>query len=180
MSMERSAGDPAGRAPPWTGGCRCGAVRLEATAAPVMAVACHCKGCRRMTGGAYSLSLMLPEAGFRLTAGETVRAGLGAALEDGRALGSGENPDLAAALDHRACPVCKSWMFTRIAMLRDMVNLRAAMLDRDAWVTPFVETCRAEAQPGVVTGARHAFDGFPDAAAWPGLMAAYAREGARP
>ena len=104
----------------------------------------------------------------------------GAALEDGRALGSGENPDLAAALDHRACPVCKSWMFTRIAMLPDMVNLRAAMLDRDEWVTPFVETCRAEAQPGVVTGARHAFDGFPDAAAWPGLMAAYAREGARP
>ncbi|MGI2032899.1 GFA family protein [Rhizobium panacihumi] len=32
------------------GGCRCGAIRFEATAAPIYASYCHCGDCRRASG----------------------------------------------------------------------------------------------------------------------------------
>lgn len=36
------------------GGCNCGAVRFETRGAPKFIVRCHCEGCRRATGGAFS------------------------------------------------------------------------------------------------------------------------------
>jgi len=61
---------------PWDGGCRCGEVRLRVTAPPLLAMACHCTGCQRMSSSAYSLSLAIPTAGFEVVAGEPVRGGL--------------------------------------------------------------------------------------------------------
>ena len=42
------------------GQCRCGATRIEASGPPLITMACHCTGCQRMTGGAYSLSSFYP------------------------------------------------------------------------------------------------------------------------
>ena len=55
-----------GWALPWEGGCRCGAVRLRVTAAPLISAVCHCRGCQRMTGSALSLTLMLPQGGLEI------------------------------------------------------------------------------------------------------------------
>ena len=48
---------------PWHGACRCGAVTLRIGAPPILTMACHCRGCQKMTGGAFSLSVAIPEAG---------------------------------------------------------------------------------------------------------------------
>ena len=56
---------------PWNGACLCGQVKVRVTEAPVVAAACHCRACQKLTGGAYSLSLMLPASGLSVE-GETV------------------------------------------------------------------------------------------------------------
>ena len=80
---------------PWTGGCRCGEVRIKVTAPPLLTMACHCTGCQTMSASAFSLSVSLPSDGFEVIAGEPVLGGL-----------RGEHR-------HYFCPACKSWMFTR-------------------------------------------------------------------
>lgn len=42
-----------------TGGCNCGSVRYKLTAEPFMTVACHCENCRRQSGTAFSVNLVL-------------------------------------------------------------------------------------------------------------------------
>lgn len=54
---------------PFTGGCVCGAVRYEVTAAPLMMFKCHCRDCQHVTGGAFLPGLLVPAAAFRLTKG---------------------------------------------------------------------------------------------------------------
>ncbi len=54
---------------PFTGGCVCGAVRYEVTAAPLLMFKCHCRDCQHVTGGAFLPGLLVPVAAFRLTKG---------------------------------------------------------------------------------------------------------------
>lgn len=128
---------------PAAGGCRCGRVRFEITAAPLLTMACHCKGCQRMTGSAYSLSAAIPIDGFRVTAGEPVIGGLHGATR------------------HFFCPHCMSWLFTRPEGMDWFVNLRPTMLDDSSWFEPFVETCTAEGLAWATTPAVYSFDGMP-------------------
>ena len=58
------------------GGCRCGQVRIKMTAPPFLTMACHCTGCQRMTGSAFSLSAAYPSNAFSVTQGEPVIGGL--------------------------------------------------------------------------------------------------------
>lgn len=128
---------------PATGGCRCGAVRFEITAAPLLTMACHCNGCQRMTGSAFSLSAAIPSDGFRVTAGEPVIGGLHGATR------------------HFFCPRCLSWLFTRPEGMDGFVNLRPTMLDEPSWFEPFIETCTAEGFHWATTPAVYSFDGMP-------------------
>ena len=58
------------------GQCRCGQVRFTVAGAPLVTMACHCTGCQRMTGSAFSLSSLYPAIMFEVTAGEPVLGGL--------------------------------------------------------------------------------------------------------
>jgi hypothetical protein len=40
----------------WLGGCRCGRTTIEISKPPLMASACHCSGCQKMTSSAFSLT----------------------------------------------------------------------------------------------------------------------------
>jgi hypothetical protein len=148
---------------PWEGGCRCGEVRIRVTKPPLLAGACHCTGCRKMTASAYSLSLAVPSEGFEVTKGETVIGGL-------------RGPES----HHHHCPACLSWLFTRNEGMEWFVNLRASVLDDHAWYEPWFELWTDEKLPWAATGARHSYATLPEMAEFESLMAGYAAEGARP
>lgn len=59
-----------------TGQCRCGQVRFTVSQAPLLTMACHCRGCQRMSASAFSLSAAIPLEGFAVTQGEPVIGGL--------------------------------------------------------------------------------------------------------
>ncbi len=52
---------------PQTGGCQCGKIRYEITEEPRSVYTCHCLDCQRLTSSAFSLGVVVPETGFRLT-----------------------------------------------------------------------------------------------------------------
>lgn len=149
---------------PWKAQCMCGRVTMRVTAAPVISMACHCTGCQKLTGGAYSLSLMLPASGFGVE-GETQIGGLHRADSV-----------------HHFCRHCLNWLYTTSPNLAAMgfINFRPTTLEDAGWVVPFVESQTAEKLPGVVTGAKHSFERWPAPEDYGRLMQAYAVEGARP
>ena len=148
---------------PWEGGCRCGEVRFRVTKPPMLTGACHCTGCQKMTGGAYSLTLTLPPDGFDVTKGEPVIGGI-------------HGPQV----HHHHCGRCMSWLFTRVDEFDFFVNVRATMLDDPSWVAPYMEVWTSEGLPGVRTGAAKSYATQPEMDEYEGLMAAFAEEGARP
>jgi hypothetical protein len=147
---------------PWEGGCRCGRVRLKIGAPPLLTMACHCTGCQRMTASAFSLSVAIPSEGFSVTQGEPAIGGL-------------HGPSR-----HYFCPYCMSWMFTRPEGLDQFVNVRSTMLDDPTWAAPFIETYTREKLPWANTSAVRSFEKFPAYEEYAGLIAEYARQGARP
>lgn len=141
---------------PLTGGCRCGDVRFRIDVEPLIAMACHCTGCQKMSASAYSLTLMVPADGFEVTAGEPVIGGLHGQIR------------------HHHCPRCLSWMFTRLPPPRAFVNVRTAMLDDPSPFPPFIESYTCERLPWARTPAVHSFEKFPGPDDYPRLIAEYA------
>jgi len=127
---------------PLNGQCRCGEVQIRIAAPPILTMACHCKGCQRMSASAFSLSAAIPTKGFEVTRGAPVLGGL-------------RNPDL----QHFFCPLCMTWMFTRF--LPEFVNVRPTMLENISWFTPFIETWTKTKLPWATTPARHSYSEFP-------------------
>ncbi|PZO55669.1 MAG: aldehyde-activating protein [Alphaproteobacteria bacterium] len=147
---------------PWSASCQCGQVKMRITAPPMVSMACHCRSCQRLTGGAYSLTLLIPAEGFAVVEGEPVIGGMHR-----------------AELAHHFCPHCKNWLFTRPQGM-PFVNFRPTMLNDASWVQPYAESCIEDRLPGAITGAKYSFEGFPPPEKYGELMAGYAREGAKP
>ena len=141
---------------PLEGGCRCGQVRFRIDAAPLITMACHCRGCQQMTASAFSLSALVPAAAFALTAGEPVVGGLHGPTR------------------HLFCPWCMSWVFTRPEGADGLVNVRATLLDDVAWFSPYMETFTQEKLPWASTPAVRSFEGFPALKDYDELLKAYA------
>jgi hypothetical protein len=135
---------------------------MRITQPPMVTMACHCRGCQRMSASAFSLSILLPSGGFEVTQGEPAIGGL-------------HGPD-----KHFHCGRCKSWLFTRPNGMDAFVNFRATMLDDASWYAPFVETETASALPWVKTGAKHSFTNIPGMDVWGPIVADFAASGARP
>jgi len=128
---------------PWEAGCRCGRLRMVISAAPLLTMACHCTGCQRMTGSAFSLTVAVPASGFAVLKGEPVIGGLHGVHR------------------HYFCSYCMSWAFTRPEGAENFVNVRATLLDDPSWFSPFVEVCTAEKLPWATTPAVHSYAGTP-------------------
>jgi hypothetical protein len=146
---------------PIEGGCLCGQVRIRVSAPPLLSLACHCTGCQRMTGSAFSMTVGIPSPAFEVIEGEPV---IGA---------------LHGASRHFYCPHCMSWMFTRPAGLDAFVMVRATMLDDTRWAVPFVETYTTEKLPWVTTPAAHSYEKFPPPDDFGMLMEDYAAQAKR-
>ncbi|MDM0110621.1 GFA family protein [Variovorax sp. J22R133] len=147
---------------PWDGGCRCSQTRIRITEPPLLAMACHCTGCQRMSASAFSLSIAIPRNGFYVTSGDPVIGGMHGATR------------------HFFCPHCKSWMFTWLDVSTEFVNVRPSTLDHHDWFVPFVETYTDEKLPWASTPAVHSYRGLPHLDDYARLIEAYARQAARP
>ena len=145
---------------PMEGACRCGRVRIRISAPPMLTMACHCTGCQRMSGSAYSLSAAVPTAGFAVTEGEPVIAG--ATPEAG----------------HHFCRDCMTWMFTRPQGIDFFVNVRPTMLEQTGWYSPFIETFTSEKLAWAATPAVHSYDKFPPMEDYERLLGDYAARSA--
>ena len=135
---------------------------MTVSAAPAIAMACHCRGCQKLSGGPYSLTLMIPADGFAAE-GETELGGLH----------RDESP-------HHHCAHCKNWLFTTNIGGGQFVNFRPTMLDDASWVRPLVESFVGDKLPGVESGARHSFEAFPPREAYGDLMQEFDSEAVRP
>ncbi|WP_107989178.1 GFA family protein [Breoghania corrubedonensis] len=142
---------------PREGTCRCGQIRMKISARPLATFACHCRECQRMSSSAFSLTVMVPAEGFEIVEGEPVKGGA-----------------RSAGIDHYHCPHCMSWLFTRVAMLPQCVNVRATMFDEPDWCHPFVETMTREKLAWVTTPATYSYDGFPPPEEFMTLLTEYA------
>lgn len=143
---------------PMTGGCRCGRLRIEVSEAPLLASACHCTGCQRMTASAFSLTLSVPASGFRVTVGETVIGGL-------------HGPEA----HHHHCDHCKSWVYTTAEDMDWFVNVRPTMLDDAgaARFAPYMEVWTSEKLPFAATGAPRSYETQPGFDEYEDLMTEY-------
>jgi hypothetical protein len=140
----------------------CGQVKMRITAPPLISMACHCRGCQRLTSGPYSLTLMLQKSGFE--------------VEGATEIGALHKSDM----QHHFCPHCKNWVFSDGARIPGLVNFRSTMLEDVSWVAPFVESNITEKLSGVVSGAKHSYPEFPPPEDRQMLTESFAREGARP
>ena len=118
-----------------------------------MAMACHCRGCQRMSSSAFSLTVLAPPDSFEVTRGEPVIGGL-------------HGP-------HRQyfCPHCMSWLFTRADDA--LVGVRTPMLDDPSGLEPFVEFVTADRMPWARTPATVSFDRVPTGPEWVELKQRY-------
>ena len=141
---------------PILGSCRCGEVQMRISALPILSMACHCKGCQKMSASAYSLSAAIPTSGFDLIQGEPVIGGM-------------RDP----GLKHHFCPQCMSWLFTRFAP--EFVNVRTTMFNGLSSLPPFIETWTKAKLPWVTMPALRSYDQFPPVEAFESLTAEFAR-----
>ena len=139
------------------GQCRCGAVRFTATGRPLITMACHCRGCQRMSASAFSLSSLYDWERFEVTQGEPVLGGLKGATR------------------HYFCPSCMTWLFTRPEGMEDFVNIRSTMFDNVGVHRPYMEAHWRDALAGIQTGAVRRFETVPEEDQFGPLIAAYAQ-----
>jgi hypothetical protein len=147
---------------PLDGSCRCGEIRFLISAPPLVTMACHCKGCQRMSASAFSCSAAIPADGFEVTAGEPV-------------IGGTHGDDV----NHYHCPRCKSWLYTKAVGMDGFLNIRPTMLDDAGWFAPFIETFVSTKFPWANTGATHSFPEFPPMEAYGALAKEYSEHTAR-
>ncbi len=144
---------------PFSGQCRCGKVRIEVSAAPIMTAACHCTGCQTMSSSAFSLTAMIPSFGFKVTEGKPVIGGLHGPQQH-----------------HYFCAYCMTWMFTRIEGVDAFVNVRPSLFDDHSWFVPFVETMTKEKLSWAQTPALYHYEAFPPLEDYEKLMGEFARQ----
>jgi hypothetical protein len=119
----------------FTGGCQCGAIRYECTAAPIMMFKCHCRDCQQVTGGGFVPGLLVPLSTFRLIKGE---------------LRYHFTPSLAGGMHKRGfCPECGSRITGGQSDQRpsEFIGLTAGSLDDPSWFRPQMDFFVSDAQP---------------------------------
>ncbi len=119
---------------PFSGGCACGAIRYESTAAPVFMLNCHCRDCQRSSGGPFSSFVIVPTAAFNLTQGS---------------LRFHASPSERGGHNHRGfCPDCGSPVVANPDASPEITAIRTASLDDPSWFEAQVEAWTADAHPG--------------------------------
>lgn len=117
---------------PQLGGCACGALRYQLTAAPLMIYNCHCTNCQKITGSAFTISATVPEAALAFTQGTPRRVEWTA--------------DSGNARFGLFCGDCGSRIANGQVPSIGMLSLRAGTFDDTAWVEPVGDIWTRSAQ----------------------------------
>jgi hypothetical protein len=117
---------------PMTGGCLCGAVRYEISAAPIASINCHCRTCQKSVGAPYLALMFVPAAALKITGSYKEYATLAA---------SGNTV-------YRAfCPECGTALFGRNGTFTEIRPVAAATLDDASAFKPEKDMWVVDAQP---------------------------------
>ena len=115
----------------FTGGCACGAIRYEVSAEPIVMFNCHCRDCRKTTGGPYTPVFYVPANAFKITKGSPK-------YYDTPSEMVGEN-------QRGFCPECGSRLFG--GKTEQGQGIAASSLDEPSLYKPQFEIWTSDAQP---------------------------------
>jgi hypothetical protein len=118
---------------PLTGGCLCGAIRYEVTAAPLGVYACHCTDCQKQSASAFALAVPVLRAAFRVTAGAPVAW-------------TRKSPGGATVLSW-FCGTCACRIYGEREGRPSVLNIRAGSLDDTSWIANVAHLWTRSAQP---------------------------------
>ena len=114
------------------GGCLCGAVRYECSAAPLFMGNCHCRDCQRANGSPYNPAIGVPRSAVKITGDVKYY----------------ESKADSGNIARRAfCPNCGSRLFSIAPFAPDMMVIVAASLDDPSIYQPAMDIFASSAQP---------------------------------
>jgi hypothetical protein len=117
----------------FSGGCACGAIRYECSAAPLISFNCHCRDCQKAAGSAFLPLIVVPADALKITKGQpkyhAVRA------DSGRTINRG------------FCQDCGSTMLGKVAEQPSAMVITAGSLDDPSRYQPSADIYIASAQP---------------------------------
>jgi hypothetical protein len=117
------------------GGCQCEGIRYRISAAPVRVGICHCTQCQKATGGAFSISMIVPSDAFTLLRGQ---------LKTWTRTSESGRPVLCSF-----CPDCGTRIAHNTELYRGFTNVRPGTLDDRSWLQPTISVWTREKQPWV-------------------------------
>ncbi len=121
-------------APPYHGGCMCGAVRYTLNVRPLAVNACHCNGCKKLTGATNLLMVLALREAF---------AHEGAVDKYRRRADSGREIDIVR------CASCGVRMWHEPLSGAHFVFIAVGTLDDTSWAIPTSHIWTQAASPGV-------------------------------
>ena len=114
--------------------CRCGAVEIELTAAPIAQFFCHCDDCQAMHGAAYAPESVYPAEAVKVVRGEPTSYTLK------------RNPRI-------TCPACGTRLFIDV-LARNLRGLNGYLLPPELFRPAYHMQCQFAVRP-VVDGLPH-------------------------
>jgi hypothetical protein len=134
---------------PLSGGCSCGSLRFTAERY-LYAQLCHCDACRKRTGSAYGISVVIEDASLLEFSGET---------RTFKRVAESGNP-----VEYDFCPRCGSVIRWRVAALQGRQVIAGGAFDDPNAFEIAGEMYTARALPWARIGCENSIPGEPDAA----------------
>lgn len=121
-------------APPYAGGCLCGAVRYRLNARPFAVNACHCTDCKKLTGATNLLMILGSREGFS---------------SEGKVARYRKRADSGREVDILRCTECGVRLWHEPLSSTALVFIAAGTLDDPSWAVPTSHIWVERASPGV-------------------------------
>jgi hypothetical protein len=118
---------------PQEGSCQCGQVRYALSAEPVGMHICHCTECQKQSGSAFSMTLTVAHAGFRLLRGS---------LKSFTRIA-----DTGRKMQCFFCPECGTRIYHAGEVNPDLLRLKPGTLDDTSWLKPNKQFWMRSRQP---------------------------------
>ena len=116
---------------PYTGGCRCGAIRYQCNAEAMFSAYCHCRDCQYASGGPFAVITMFP--------GDAVRF-------EGTASTFSLRGESGGTVRRNFCPTCGTPVWSDVEGGAGWVAIKAATFDDPSWIVPAAEIWTDSAQ----------------------------------